>query len=305
MPINYSDHALQLSLKSSKVLIVEDQLLTLIVLRKALSDRFNVMTSRSGEEAIDLCKLDPPDLILLDINLEGINGIETCLKLKNTYETHDIPVIFITSLESEEGACWEAGAVDFIKKPTNPETLFRRVRAHLMIKAQHDLLNQKVFIDDLTQIYNRRYFDTHFIKIEQSALRENADCALLLIDIDYFKQYNDTYGHVQGDAVLNLVAQTITKSLQRPADFVSRFGGEEFVVVLPHTGNKGANCVADKIKNNVMQLGILHKHSEHEFVTISIGGATLQTRDNSKNTLQLADERMYQSKFQGRNQVSF
>ncbi|MEL0638989.1 diguanylate cyclase [Pseudoalteromonas aliena] len=305
MPINYSDHQLKLSLRGSKVLIVDDQLLSIIVLRKILSVHFNIVTASSGEEAISVCKQNPPDIILLDINMEGMSGIETCLKLKNTSETQSIPVIFVTSFENQEEECWEAGAVDFIKKPINPETLFRRVRAHITMKLQHDLLNQKVFLDDLTKVFNRRYFDAHFSKMERSALREKVDYALLLIDIDYFKQYNDIYGHVQGDTVLNLVAQTITNSLQRPTDFVARYGGEEFVVVLPHTSIEGAICVADKIKKNVIDLGILHKYSEYEFVTISIGGSTLQPYESNKNTLQLADEKMYESKKQGRNQVCF
>ena len=259
MPINYSDHQLKLSLKNSKVLVVDDQLLGLIVLKKILSEHFSVTTTSCGEDAIEICKHNPPDIILLDINMEGMSGIETCLKLKNISETQDIPVIFVTSSENQEEECWEAGAVDFIKKPTNSETLYRRVRAHITMKLQHDLLNQKVFLDDLTKVFNRRYFDAHFSKMERSALREKVDYALLLIDIDYFKQYNDLYGHVQGDTVLNLVAQTITNSLQRPTDFVARYGGEEFVVVLPHTSIEGAICVADKIKQNVVDLGILHR----------------------------------------------
>ena len=287
MPINYSDHQLKLSLKNSKVLIVDDQLLSLIVLKKILSEHFNVTTAGSGEEAIEICNVNVPDIVLLDISMGGMSGIDTCLKLKNNTETQDIPVIFVTSFENEEEECWEAGAVDFIKKPIIKETLFRRVRAHITLKLQHDLLNQKVFLDDLTKVFNRRYFDAHFSKMERSALREKVDYALLLIDIDYFKQYNDIY------------------SLQRPTDFVARYGGEEFVVVLPHTSTEGAICVADKIKQNVADLEILHKYSEYDFVTISIGGATLQPYVNNKNTLQIADEKMYESKMQGRNKVCF
>ena len=192
-------------------------------------------------------------------------------------------------LKTKKRECWEAGAVDFIKKPINTETLFRRVRAHITLKLQHDLLNQKVFLDDLTKVFNRRYFDAHFSKMERSALREKVDYALLLIDIDYFKQYNDLYGHVQGDTVLNLVAQTITNSLQRPTDFVARYGGEEFVVVLPHTSTEGAICVADKIKKNIIDLKILHEYSEYGFVTISIGGSTLQPYESNKK--HVADRR--------------
>ncbi|WP_372810288.1 GGDEF domain-containing protein, partial [Pseudoalteromonas nigrifaciens] len=130
--------------------------------------------------------------------------------------------------------------------------------------------------------------------------------ALLLMDIDYFKQYNDIYGHVEGDVVLHLVAQTIANSLQRPSDFVARYGGEEFVVVLPHTNEEGARCVAEKIKNNIYGLGVLHKYSEFEFVTISIGGATLlQSDEGNMDILQRADKKMYAAKAQGRNTVCF
>ena len=306
MPLNYADSDLKLSLKTSKVLIVDDQLLSIIVLKKILSKHFIVNTANSGEEAVEICKSNTPDIVLLDISMDGICGIETCLKLKTTTQTQDIPVIFVTSFENQEEDCWEAGAVDFIQKPINPETLYRRVRAHLTIKLQHDLLSQKVFLDDLTKVFNRRYFDTHINKIQLSALRENAEYALLLMDIDYFKQYNDIYGHVEGDVVLHLVAQTIANSLQRPSDFVARYGGEEFVVVLPHTNEEGARCVAEKIKNNIYGLGVLHKYSEFEFVTISIGGATLlQSDEGNMDILQRADKKMYAAKAQGRNTVCF
>ena len=137
MPINYSDHQLKLSLKNSKVLIVDDQLLSLIVLKKILSEHFNVTTAGSGEEAIEICNVNVPDIVLLDISMGGMSGIDTCLKLKNNTETQDIPVIFVTSFENEEEECWEAGAVDFIKKPIVKETLFRRVRAHITLSLIH------------------------------------------------------------------------------------------------------------------------------------------------------------------------
>lgn len=305
MPLNYTDSELKLSLKSSSVLIVDDQLLSVIVLKRILAEHFNVITANSGEEAIEVCKINAPDIILLDITMGGMSGIEMCLKLKTTPESQDIPVIFVTSFENQETACWEAGAVDFVKKPINPETLFRRVRAHITIKLQQDLLSQKVYLDDLTKVFNRRYFDAHFKKVELSALREKSDYALLLIDIDYFKQYNDIYGHIQGDNALRLVAQTLTNSLQRPSDFVARYGGEEFIVVLPNTSSEGALCVAEKLKKNIIDLGILHKYSEFNFLTVSIGGSTLQPHRNNKSTLDLADKKLYKAKDLGRNQVCF
>jgi len=301
----FANSKLRLNLMNSKVLIVDDQPLSLIVMKKILSKNFLVTTVNSGEKAIEMCELEAPDLILLDIAMDGISGIETCNWLKKNDRTKNIPVIFVTSFENQEDACWEAGGVDFINKPIKPKTLFKRVRAHLTIKIQHDLLLQKVFFDDLTQVFNRRYFNAHADKVELNALREKKDYALLLIDIDYFKQYNDIYGHVQGDVVLKLIAKTITNSLHRPTDFVARYGGEEFVVVLPNTSENGALHVAESIKSNVLKLGILHKHSEFNFITISIGGATLCPHKENKNILEIADKKLYQSKVNGRNQVCF
>ncbi|WP_372763281.1 diguanylate cyclase [Pseudoalteromonas sp.] len=305
MPLNYADNEVSLSLNKSKVLIVDDQLLSLVVLKKILMQYFIVSTVNSGEEAIERCKTDTPDIILLDISMGGMSGVATCQQLKATMNTQHIPVIFVTSLESEESDCWEAGAVDFIKKPINPETVFRRVRAHLTIKLQHDLLSQKVFLDELTQVYNRRYFEAHVNKVAKSAMRDDTQYALLFIDIDYFKQYNDTYGHMQGDNVLSAIAQTIISNIKRPADFVARYGGEEFVVVLPQTAREGALCVAEKIQQHIAQLAIAHQHSEFKVVSVSIGGATSQPNESEKSLLQRADKKMYQAKIHGRNQACF
>jgi diguanylate cyclase (GGDEF)-like protein len=305
MPLKLSDSKLQLSLKGAKVLVVDDQKLSLIVLEKRLSQHFLVSTASSGEEALEQCKTQTPDLILLDISMEGINGIETCRQFKTNTATKNIPVIFVTSLENAESQCWDAGAVDFITKPVNPDTLYQRVRVHLTIKLQHDLLVKQVFLDGLTNVFNRRYFDAHFDKVELSALREKLDYGLLLIDIDYFKQFNDIYGHLQGDNILSLVAETITNCLHRPTDFVARYGGEEFAVVLPNTSEAGALYVAEKIKNSINALCIPHEFSEHQFLTISIGGATLKPYTKDKNTVEIADKELYKSKAQGRNKINF
>ncbi|MBQ4833281.1 diguanylate cyclase [Pseudoalteromonas sp. MMG010] len=305
MKLNTGLGKIQLNLDNAKVLIVDDQPLSLIVLKKRLSEHFSVSTASSGEDALLQVKNDIPDIILLDISMDGMSGIQTCIEFKNNELTHEIPIIFVTSLQHEETQCWDAGAVDFVTKPINPETLYQRVRSHLTIKFQHDILLKQVFLDGLTNVFNRRYFDSHFEKVELHALREKTDYAVLLIDIDYFKQFNDIYGHLQGDNALIRVAKTITDSLLRPQDFVARYGGEEFVVVLPNTSSEGAKYVAEKIKCNIESLAIEHQFSEHDYLTISIGGATFKSFNDNQQTIEIADKLLYKAKSEGRNRIHF
>ncbi|MBH0017891.1 diguanylate cyclase [Pseudoalteromonas sp. NGC95] len=304
MPSN-SNNDLINELSKAKVLIVEDQLLNIVLIQNILSKHFNIEIAKSGEEAIKRCQTYIPDLILLDIQMSGIDGIETCKLLKELPLLKDIPVIFITSYLEHEEFCWEVGGVDFIRKPFTKNTVFNRVRAHLTIKFQRDTLLELVFLDSLTQVYNRRYFDTHFVKIDLNAKRGGEDYTLILIDIDHFKQFNDIYGHLDGDKALKAVATTVKETLKRPNDFVARYGGEEFIIVLPSTNLKGGVLVADNIVKNVAALKIPHSASSFKSLTISAGVSTLGSSNEQTSILQVADDRLYMSKQSGRNRVSY
>jgi len=293
------------SLTKSKVLIVDDQQLNISLLEKVLSSHYNTTAVTSGEQAIKHCEIDIPDLILLDIAMEGINGIETCKRLKTNPDLKDVPVIFITSFEQHEDVCWQVGGVDFINKPINAKTVFNRVKVHLTLKLQRDKLLEMVFLDSLTQVYNRRYFDSHLIQTQLSAIREVSDYALIFIDIDYFKQFNDIYGHVVGDKALQSVANCIQDTLKRPCDFVSRYGGEEFAVILPFTDLSGAVLVAQKIVQSVAALNIAHDHSAFDVLTVSAGVATFRSLSGQDEIIKKADEKLYISKQTGRNKLTF
>ncbi|MCL2605517.1 MAG: GGDEF domain-containing protein [Defluviitaleaceae bacterium] len=173
--------------------------------------------------------------------------------------------------------------------------------------SKHDLLD-KVHFDVLTEIYNRRFLDENLARIIKSISRSGGELSVLMMDIDYFKKYNDTYGHSEGDACLKAVAEVITASLARADDFAARYGGEEFCVVLPNTDEGGARLIARKILENIRTKGIPHeKNKAAECVTVSIGAVTsvaahTQTGDDY---IRQADMALYKSKRNGRNQYTY
>lgn len=305
MSVSSVEHEITANLAKSKILIVDDQAINISLLQKILSNHYQLTTATSGEQALEICKTQSPDLILLDIEMAGINGIETCKRLKSTPETKDIPIIFITSFEQHEDLCWQVGGVDFISKPINQTTVFNRVKVHLTLKLQRDKLLDMVYLDSLTQVYNRRYFDSHLIKTELSAKREGGDYTIILIDIDFFKQFNDIYGHLKGDEALRDVAQAIMRTLLRPSDFVARYGGEEFAVILPFTDLKGGILVAENIRKNISALDIPHSYNPSKQLTVSAGIATLRGINEQENVLKSADEKLYISKKTGRNKITY
>ncbi len=305
MSVSSVEHEITANLAKSKILIVDDQAINISLLQKILSNHYQLTTATSGEQALEICKTQSPDLILLDIEMAGINGIETCKRLKSTPETKDIPIIFITSFEQHEDLCWQVGGVDFISKPINQTTVFNRVKVHLTLKLQRDKLLDMVYLDSLTQVYNRRYFDSHLIKTELSAKREGGDYTIILIDIDFFKQFNDIYGHLKGDEALRDVAQAIMRTLLRPSDFVARYGGEEFAVILPFTDLKGGILVAENIRKNISALDIPHSYNTSKQLTVSAGIATLRGINEQENVLKSADEKLYISKKTGRNKITY
>ncbi|AJJ61362.1 diguanylate cyclase [Yersinia aldovae] len=294
--------------KKPKILIVDDHPINIQVLYQAFSADHNVCMATSGKQALDVCHSQQPDLILLDIEMPDMNGFEVCAKLKACTETSDIPVIFVTAHidEETETRCFSAGAVDFISKPINRNTVRARVKTHLLLKAQSDLLRQLVYLDGLTEVYNRRYFDGKLEEEWKLANRNSLPLSLIMIDVDFFKKYNDLYGHQAGDDCLRRVAKIIQDTLKRPTDLVARYGGEEFVCLLPNTGLVGAMEVAEAIRLQLLEQEIPHVGSTvSPFVSISLGVCCKETQsDGMPTTLLLqADLQLYQAKRNGRNQT--
>lgn len=291
-----------------RILVVDDQPINIQTLYQIFHEDYDVFMATSGEEALYLCQKNPPDLILLDVVMPNMSGLDVCLNLKEDEVTADIPVIFITaqtSLEDETKA-FEVGGVDFITKPVVPATVRSRVKTHLALKAQGDILRALVFIDGLTGVANRRRFD-EFLQVEwRRCRRSKSPLTILMIDIDHFKNYNDCYGHQAGDACLQSIARELKRGFGRSHDLVARYGGEEFVCLMPDCDTYAGLVKAEEICRSIQALGIKHEASPtKDVVTISIGISTvIPSREETPEAfLKMADDGLYKAKSSGRNQI--
>ena len=291
-----------------KLLVVDDQPINIQVMHQIFAAQYQVFMATNGAQALDFCRVNPPDLVLLDIVMPGMDGFEVCAALKTDPGTQDIPVIFVTAHTdaAQETRGLEVGAVDFISKPVNPAVVRARVRTQLTLKFQSDLMRKLVFLDGLTGVFNRRYFDQQLAIEMARSVRAQTPLALIMLDVDFFKRYNDRYGHQAGDDCLRQVAQTLKESLRRPADLVARYGGEEFVCILPETEFEDAMKMARELELNVRQKAIAHEASEAaRVVTISLGvaGHSAGTNSDKASLLALADVQLYRAKHAGRGCV--
>lgn len=291
------------------VLIVDDEPINIKALQAVLSEEHNLVFATDGEMALTMAQTDPqPDLILMDIVMPGLDGFQVCKRLKANAKTQHIPVVFLTGKweTSEEAKGLELGAVDYIRKPFSPPIIRARIRNHLELKKTRDMLENLSALDGLTNIPNRRRFDQVYAQEWSRAMRNNTTLSLVFIDIDHFKNYNDLYGHLVGDDCLRAVARSLQALLGRTADFLARFGGEEFVVLLPDTDMLGCYHLAEKIRAGVEALHIEHRASPvADHVTISLGAVTCTDTTHCDRAILLehADRLLYKAKNEGRNRV--
>jgi len=293
---------------NSTIIAIDDSVEVLLSIGATLDSDYDIRVATSGEEGLALVAELHPDLILLDIMMPGVNGFEICKRLQQDAALKDIPVIFLTSLDrtEDEVRCFEIGGVDFVSKPFSPIVLRSRVATQVRLKQQADLLRFQATRDGLTGLFNRREFNLQLDRDWRSCKREQKPMSLLMMDIDHFKLYNDTYGHQEGDNCLKLVATTIREQVKRGRDRVARYGGEEFVCLLPQTDAQAVKSIAEKIRAAVQALAIPHAASPtSEIVTISVGGACEQqfVEQTSEGLLKQADDHLYKAKDQGRNRV--
>lgn len=294
-----------------RLLIVDDQPINIQVLYRLFAQDHQVFMATSGEQALAITEREHPDLILLDWVMPGMNGIEVCQHLKQTAATRDIPVLFVTAQQDpeQETRALEAGGVDFITKPINPTSVRARVKTHLTLKFQTDLLKRMAFVDGLTGIFNRRHFDERLASEWARGARDGSPLAVVMLDIDFFKQYNDHYGHQAGDACLKAVASTLRRALKRPGDVVTRYGGEEFACILPGTDLAGAQQVAQRMIQHIRDLQRPHGASAvAPVVTLSAGVAVMRPQPEPDASqvdalLACADQQLYRAKQQGRDRV--
>jgi diguanylate cyclase (GGDEF)-like protein len=291
-----------------RILVIDDEKTNLIILNRILSEEYEVFMAKTGKMALKLAFEEKPDLILLDIILPDISGFDILVKLQSDPATNSIPVICITGLDSEqdEEKGFLLGAVDYIKKPFKSTIVNIRVNTHMKIVRQMRLIEKLGLTDPLTDISNRRSFDERIDMEWRRAIREKTPISFLMMDIDKFKDYNDTYGHPQGDALLKAAAKIFSVRAKRPADLPARIGGEEFGVLLPDTRLGAALLIAESIRADMEALRVpTADGSEMTTTTISIGIATAFPKEHDliKDFISHADENLYAAKTSGRNRV--
>lgn len=292
------------------ILIVDDVATDIQMLANALQEDYQILVSIKGEAAIDIARsTNKPDLILLDIMMPDVDGYQICKQLKSDPETMGIPIVFVTALQKndDQERGLNLGAVDYITKPFHLPIVKARVRNHMLLKVKTDQLEELSHLDGLTSIANRRHFDEVLSKEQGRLHRLGGDLSLIMLDIDFFKAYNDNYGHGTGDECLIQVAKALSGIVKRPTDLLARYGGEEFAVILPDTNLEGALQVAESLHDEINRLNLTHEFSPiADHVTVSLGVANLATEPASadlEDLLKRADSALYKAKETGRNRV--
>ena len=291
------------------ILIVDDEVSNIEIMSCLLEPEYEVCFAKSGIHALEIAGALGPDLILLDIVMPGLDGYEVCRRLKLDDALVDVPVIFTTGLDGldDEARGLSAGAIDYVTKPIQPEILRRRVSNHLEMKRMRDQLATLAMTDALTTLGNRRLLEQR-LGLELRRLARQGDwLSVIMVDIDFFKKFNDTYGHLEGDTCIRKVAVTLHEALHRPGDFCARYGGEEFACILPGTDFGGAMTVAESLRRQVEQLAIPNAGAGPDGrVTVSLGLASSRCLPGitAEQWLLHADRRLYDSKQAGRNRVS-
>ncbi len=300
-----------------KILLVEDS----PTIRYAMCNYIHsagheTIIAESGEHALQTLENTPVDMIIMDVEMPGLNGFETTRLIREWLGDHWVPIIFVTgkgeAKSLEEGI--EAGGDDYLTKPVNQTILNAKVRAMERItemRNQLAKLNKELLAlsqrDSLTGLFNRRAFEERAKDLWAQAMRNKQPLTFLLLDIDHFKLYNDCYGHPAGDKCIKEVAKVLTECMNRSADVVARYGGEEFIAVLPDTPEDGAALICERIREGVENLGIKHRESSvSTVVTVSVGATVVNYTTGTFMEQQVvrADKALYESKQAGRNRVT-
>ena len=292
------------------VLIVDDTPPNIQILAQALRCDYTIQSATNGSAALSLLQeADKADLILLDVMMPIMDGYEVCRRIKQDPTTRHIPVIFVSIMDQlkNQQLGFYLGAVDYIIKPFVLSLVIARVNAHIRLKLKSEMLEKLAFLDGLTDIPNRRGLEETLTKEWGRAKRSGSPLSALMIDVDFFKAFNDHYGHGAGDECLRRVAQVLESGLMRPGDFIGRYGGEEFSVILPDCDTAGAALVAENLRARVAAQKISRAHSAAaDHVTISVGYATriVGTDSSWPDLMDEADKALYLAKTRGRNRIS-
>ncbi|MFC3095713.1 diguanylate cyclase [Alteromonas sediminis] len=287
----------------STIVVVEDSDIDANIIKEVLSPLYVVKHFSTAEAMLEHLSELTVSLFLFDYKLPGLDGIGLCQHIRGLTDYEHTPIVMLTgeAYANFEHKFWDAGCNDFIAKPYSATTLQKRLAKELKYNALLEKHKEASMIDSLTQVFNRRYLEV--VMQQLSARHESPEVSVLLLDIDYFKKYNDRYGHLAGDAALVVFTDAVKEALGRKTDFISRWGGEEFAVVLPHTNYDGCVLVANRIMQILCEERIQHEDSPTGYLTVSIGGVMVNETPKDWKTLFLAaDKNLYEAKEQGRNQ---
>jgi len=323
-------------MRKISILIVDDRPENLLSLEQVLeSPALNIVRANSGHEALEKTLDHEFALILLDVQMPVMDGYETATLLRGNKKTKNIPIIFVTAANKERSQVflgYGSGAVDYLFKPLEPDVLTSKVKIFLELYRQRRLLEEKTreldakvmeletlqskleksneklrklsSLDGLTDLPNRRFFDETLTREWQRGIRHQKPLSLILGDIDHFKAFNDSYGHVLGDDCLKKVANGLGKSILRDVDTIARYGGEEFAAILPETDEAGGILIIQRMLESIEALEIAHIASPTaDHVTVSFGLSTMVPRTDIQPTqlIESADRALYLAKNSGRN----
>lgn len=304
------------------ILVVDDDNTLRTAIRNQLRRNYRVICSGDGPSALRRFRTDRPDLVLLDVNMPDLDGHQVARQMRAIHGDQDwVPIIFLSGADDDDeiAKAIAAGGDDYLVKPVSRQVLIAKIDAMQRIAAMRkeliqvktDLehanaeLQRQALIDDLTGVANRRCFDHYLAREWNRQLRFGRPLALILLDVDHFKDYNDRYGHQQGDACLRRLATVLRRQLQRTTDLVARYGGEEFAVVLPEFTAAAAQRFADELRRAVRAAGIEHAAAPAGLVTVSLGVISLiPSAEQSHSTLiERADRALYRAKAAGRDRT--
>lgn len=290
----------------SNILIVDDDKLTLHRIKTLLEDEDHIVfSSYNGKDALRIVSENDIDVILLDIILPDITGLELLCFMQGSERTKNIPIIMITGLTSSSDVkkALDAGALDYVRKPFENIELIARVHSALRLKFKQDLLNELAQKDPLTQLYNSRYFHLALTEFMKKKADYANGIALVMLDCDHFKKINEIYSHMTGDDVLVGVANVLNKSIKR-TDIPCRYGGEEFCLIMPDTTLFQTYNVAERIRTDISKLAFTYEDQSFN-VTVSLGVSHLPA-DANRSELSLLNEAglaLYSAKRNGRNRA--
>jgi diguanylate cyclase (GGDEF)-like protein len=308
--------------KKPLILVGEDDRVSQNRLSKILQNEgYDVREAGNGGECLELFKASQPDLLLIGAEMSIVDGFECCARIARLYPNNRTPIIMISAAKDERSIerAFDVGVADYTIEPIDPIVLKQRIRRFLEqarlyreLEAANRRLERLAFLDDLTQVANRRRFDEVLDREWRRMSREQLPLSILFCDLDCFKSYNDTYGHQAGDLCLQKVAAALHSAAKRPADLVARYGGEEFAIILPNTRAEGAVCVAEEMRAKVEKLAIEHRNSSvststdiFPSVTLSVGVTCIIPQPDWQSAIAInaADAALYQAKTEGRNRT--